>query len=786
MFRLLGRLTATYPWTICALWLTTALILSWLAPAWDARSIDDDIHFLPDRCPSVRGYNLLKEAFPQDIFASRAIIALERSAGPLTEGDFSLADQCVADLNQLRQEEPDLQIIRIYSHRDPLIGKRLTSPDGRCTLIQASLGSPFLALQTQAAVDRLEAKIQPRFHAKPGLHFFVTGPAGIGRDLIHAGSDSLESTTWATILLVVVILLFVYRSPLLALVPLAAIAISVWVAMSLLALLTLIPGIYLVNVSKVFAIVLLYGAGTDYCLFLISRYREELVEGQMPREALRRSVGTVGGALAASAGTVICGLGMMGFAEFAKVRCAGPAIALGLVVALAASLTLTPAILHLLGRKAFWPGGWPKKPSGAREPDLWTRLSRKVIEKPILIWSFALAGLLPLALLGLRVHPTFKPTSEMAASSSSIKGLEAIQRHFTAGETGPITVLLSSATDWNSPDGRKLIGHLTNGFSALNNVAEVRSLTQPLGPSPEVSTGVKQGGGFLDKVVFKIPLGRDIVRGQVERLSQQHYLASVSDETSGARFITRLDVILLTDPFAPESMETLNVIQTWLKDGLPPTARSMIGFRAETYGVTVNSYDLAEVVGSDQRRINLLVLGAVFLILVSLVRRPWLAIYLLITVLISYFATLGATAIMGSLWYGRPLTEVDWRVPFFLFTILVAVGEDYNILLITRALQEHKRHGIVEGTRRALARTGGTITSCGLIMAGTFGTLMLGGLGTLVQIGFALAFGVILDAFVVRPFLVPAFTLLVWKHSQQPKFLRPISMRRPQRYDRVA
>src|SRR5205085_3426390 len=114
-----------------------------------------------------------------------------------------------------------------------------------------------------------------------------------------------------------------------------------------------------------------------------------------------------------------------------------------------------------------------------------------------------------------------------------------------------------------------------------------------------------------------------------------------------------------------------------------------------------------------------------------------------------------------------------WGVPFFLFTILVAVGEDYNILLITRALQEHKRHGITEGTRRALAHTGGTITSCGLIMAGTFGTLMLGGLGTLVQIGFALAFGILLDTFIVRPFLVPAFTLIVWRLLREEPDIEP-------------
>ena len=149
-------------------------------------------------------------------------------------------------------------------------------------------------------------------------------------------------------------------------------------------------------------------------------------------------------------------------------------------------------------------------------------------------------------------------------------------------------------------------------------------------------------------------------------------------------------------------------------------------------------------------------------------RRPGLALYLLITVLFSYLATLGATSIAGALWSHRSIGQVDWRVPFFLFTILIAVGEDYNILIISRILYERKRHGDEEGIRTALARTGPTITSCGLIMAGTFCTLMMAGLGTLVQIGFALAFGVILDTFVVRPFLVPAFLVLVWR-SRKPR-----------------
>src|SRR5205823_4247976 len=179
-------------------------------------------------------------------------------------------------------------------------------------------------------------------------------------------ADSLGGTTLATVLLVVVVLLIVYRAPLLALVPLITIAVSVWVSLQALALLTLIPGIYLVNVSKIFAIVILYGAGTDYCLFLISRYCEELENGQAGPRALSRSVGIVGSALAASAGTVICGLGLMGFAEFAKIRCAGPAIALSLAVALLASLTLTPALLRLLNHAAFWPRFRARKPQKVR------------------------------------------------------------------------------------------------------------------------------------------------------------------------------------------------------------------------------------------------------------------------------------------------------------------------------------------------------------------------------------------------------------------------------------
>lgn len=767
MFDRLGRFTTTHPWLICVAWASVAILLSVAAPAWDNRVQDDDIRFMPDRCDSVRGYRLLEQAFPQEVFASRAIFTIERPDQRLRDDDFALVDRLVADLQALQREEPELQIGKVHSYRDPFVGQRLVSGDGQCTLIQAALGTPYLALKTRAAVDRIEARLRERLEeaGDNAPSMLVTGPAGIGRDLVNASANSLDRTTVATILLVMVVLLLVYRSPLLALVPLATIVVSVLVALKLLALMTLLPGVYLVNVSKIFAIVLLYGAGTDYCLFLISRYREELAEGQPFDRSLARGVRKVGGALTASAATVVCGLGLMGLAEFTKIRCAGPAIALSLTVVLLASLTLTPALLRLLGRAVFWPYAPPSEETRRPGRDFWEWVSRQVLARPALIWGVTVVLLLPLALLGTHLKPSHRPTGELSPTNGSIAGLDVLRRHFNAGETGPVTVLLASETDWNDQAGTRLIGHVSSGLAHLDNVAEVRSVTRPLGQPltlsaalPEAAQGKKH---LLSSLMKSLP--PDFVRNQANRMAREFYVATLPENTEGPRYIARLDVVLGSDPFDAKSVATLDLIQTYLREELPRMALVATPVRAEVYGTTAGMRDLAQVTESDRLRINLLVLVGVVLILQAVVRKPWLALYLLVSVLFSYWVTLGATALFGNLVLGTSLHEVEWRVPFFLFTILVAVGEDYNILLMKRALQERRRLGSEQGMAKALARTGGTISACGLIMAGTFTTLMLGGLNTLIQIGFALSFGVLLDTFVVRPLLVPAFTLLVWR-----------------------
>lgn len=779
MFHRLGRLSASYPWVVCAAWLILGIALALIAPRWDGQAEDDDIRFVPERFTSVRAYHLLEKAFPNEVFASRAVLAFERQDSPLTDADFAIIDQVVADLEELREQAPELKLTKIDSFQDGIVGTRMTSTDRQCTLVQISLKTPYLAFATVDAVDRIEAVARARLAQSGvrGLTMQATGHAGIGRDMTRACGNGLESTTWATLLLVIVVLMAVYRAPLLALVPLLTIGVSVWVALSGLALMTLLPGVHLVNISKVFSIVILYGAGTDYCLFLISRYREELQAGHGVPAALMRGVGGVGEALAASAGTVMVGLGLMACAEFAKVRYSGPAIAVSLGIALFASLTLTPALLRLLGKRVFWPMQPPEvaTPRLAQEPcsarlGVWDCVSHWVARRPGRIW-FAAAGLLaPLIFVGLRVQPDYRATGELSSQTQSLAGLAMIQRHFTVGEVGPITVLLTADEDWSSFDGRAMIAHLSHGFARLPNVAEVRSLTQPLGMSlPELRTQ-PDGHGLLHELILLVAPLLDDLRREVQQTAREHYTAQLpADGNSGPRWVTRLDVVLKSDPFEPASAETLGLIQTWLHEQMP-TYRFLHGpVQSECFGITANGQDLAEVTEGDRCRVNCLVLAAILLILLVLVRRLWLALYLLVTVLASYYAALGATALMSAYWLGASATSLDWRVPFFLFTILVAVGEDYNILLICRAIEERKRHGPVEGMRRALSRTGAAITSCGLIMAGTFGTLMLTGLNTLTQTGFALAFGVLIDTFLVRPFLVPACAILFWGGARSPE-----------------
>lgn len=766
MFEMLANLVIRRGWVIAAAWVVFTAGLYLIAPPWDRVSRDDNVRFFPAGYPSVVGQDVLERGFPRDAASSQVVLVYERGAGKLTDADLAYVEREASDLYKFARTEPGLGLKKIDTHRTPVIGPRLVSAArpraGQAVLTIVSLNGTHLAKSTRHAVDKIEGFLAKRTAGPEGLVLALTGSAVVGHDMNGASSASIHNTTNATIALVVIILLVVYRSPLLALTPLLTIALSVKVSLWAIALLTKIPALnfQVIDITNVFVIVVLFGAGTDYCLFLIARYREELIHGRSRDDALREAITQVGGALVASAGTVIVGLGMLWFSTFAKIQYTGPAIALSLVIGLVASLTLAPVLLHWLRAAIFWPFRQPHHRKGAdveRESleqlpmsGFWLGVADLVVRRPVAILALCVLGLTPLAVVGARTRPNYSQLADLNPDQTSVIGAKIIQKYFAVGEIGISSVLIEHpGIDFRQKAGRDVMDAVSRKVAAVPNVAEVRSVSQPLG---------KPGKPDAEKTFFERQID-----GLMWSAVNSRYVSLKPAARADLNHITRVDVVFKSDPFSDASLQALESVLTAVKGETGPGKPLDGARRVGVTGATASVGDLKKVTTKDERRMYILVTLGVYVILVVLLRRPFICLYLIATVVLGYLASLGATELVFK-WLHTgpdPWVGLDWKVGFFLFVILVAVGEDYNIFLMSRVIEEEAKHGVVEGTRLAVAHTGGIISSCGLIMAGTFGSMLTGSLTALRELGFALGLGVLLDTFLVRPILVPAFIVLV-------------------------
>ncbi len=810
MFRSIAELVTRRGWVVVLGWLAFAAGLSLIAPPWSAVSRDDDVRFFPPEYPSVVGRGLLERGFPADIGGASVIVLAERADAPLSEADLTFIVDRLGGMLRALKAEPvrqvggeslNLGIKQVVGPDDRTIGSRLRKRNpngpGELALTAVTLNGTFVSkvarVATSEILDELD-KLRPE--APAGLTLAITGSAAVGRDSNTAANESVEATTVATIVLVVVILLVVYRSPILALIPLATIALSAWTALMLIALMARPPFHFqVINVTKVFVIVVLFGAGTDYCLFLIARYREELARGLSRDDAIAESIRQVGGALVASAGTVILGLGMLWFSTFAKIQYTGPAIAVSLAIALVAALTLAPVLLKVLGNAVFWPFQPPHHHAGA-DPEaegleetpmfgFWARVADVVVRHPLPILVASLLVLAPFAWVGTQTKASYDMLSDLGPNQPSVVGTRLFQQYYPEGETGPTTVLIHHPRiDFRTARGLDAVRALSARLAALPDVAEVRSLARPLGQplrmlpmvespdaaAPTAATEPARGGllGRVGQMGQGLQAGIEKIQRDTQARAFDRYVSlSPAVAEADRNHITRIDLVFQVSPFSEEGMKALNRVEATLTDALLPGA-SLEGAGFGLAGTTVEIDDLKRVTTTDERRMYVLVTLGVYGILVVLLRRPGICLYLIATVLIGYLASLGATELVfRALHTGPgPWIGLDWKVGFFLFVILVAVGEDYNIFLMSRVIEEEEKYGPVEGTRRAIAHTGGIISSCGAIMAGTFLAMLFGTLTTLKELGFALGLGVLLDTFVVRPILVPAFVVL-W-HRMRP------------------
>ncbi len=778
MFDRLGTFIARHWLWVLLGWATAAALCVWFAPRWDDVTRDGDFAYLPAAMTSVQGERLLEAAFPEALARSQVILVVCRPDGPLQEADYAVADRLVEIFTP--EADRDGPILGVLSHQTEVVGKKLTSPvgqDGQALLIVLPLRTEFMAIGNMELLARIARELDaarqwPDF--PPGLVLGLSGSAAVGADMLFSAEESIRSTEQMTIVLVLLILLAVYRAPGLVSVPLATIFASLAVASGLVAWIAAasdavgwIP-YQIFKTTRIFIVVILFGAGTDFCLFLIARYKEELQAGLPPAEAIARALGRVGVALAASALTTIIGLAAMAFADFGKFRNSGPTIAFCLAVALAASLTLAPALLRGSGTVVFWPfaaSTLSDRGEGAERSlswlsRFWEGLSGLVVRRPGVILVASLAVMLPLAYRGLHVEVTYDLLSELQPERRSVQGTRLLRRYFPAGETGPITILAyqeqggledTPATrdklrrlaqrlyDFSSPDAD---GH------PIQPITSVRSLVEPLGDPPE-------------RFGFFSGLRKGLVRGH--HRTKSTYLAQ-SPEYAGK--LARLDVVARFDPFSAESIRLLDYLEDDLWRLSQDPASEWYGAEFHFVGTTAGIRDLKRVTESDLLLIQQLVPIAVLAVLVVLLRRTWISIYLILTVLWGYFVSIGCTELFFTWLYGDTFVGLDWKVPMFLFVILIAVGQDYNIYLVTRTFEEQARLGPIEGLRVALIRTGGIITSCGVIMAGTFASMTAGTLRATSELGFALAFGVMLDTCVIRTILVPALLAILARRAE--------------------
>ncbi len=801
MYTLLGDWASRHWATVLALWLLATAGLWLAAPDWNTVTRDGEAAYLPSQLPSRRGQRLLEEAFP-DQHAPSQLVLVVRHLGEGFRFRRDLSRQQQKDLRWVaRVEQLAVQLAQqrrvLLGHWSPLGGRSvsqrmlarpLRSADGKAVLIVLHLKSDFAAVENMLLMQQLlrqlnQLQVQPDF-PRQRLEIGITGTAAIGGDTFQAANDSIRNTETTTVIMVLLILLVVYRAPLLTLVPLATIGTSVVVATALVSLLAQAAQqsswfhFMIFKTTRIFIVVILFGAGTDFCLFLIARFREELLRsgGSVP-QAVHQALVHVGRALAASALTTAVGLGMMGFAQFGKFRNSGPALGLCLLVTLAASLTLAPALLRLLGPALFWSLGWKglqRQPSSeteasppsseeslssaesdpsAGQPEseappetasrFWSAVAQGTLARPWLTLAAALLVMAPLAWVGTRVPVSFNLLADLGPESPSVQGTQMLQQHFPPGYVGPILVLgVREQGDWLSPEARRQIEWLDRQLRSLPGVALVRSAAAPLG---------QRAQGPLS--------GSELAR---LRAAGRRYVAR---QGAWAGRVTRWEVVPEMDPFDRRALGVYQHIRTLL-DRLPQFSRALApaenwrGVRFELAGTVPTVADLRATIARDQRLIQVLCVLAVWIVLVVMLRRWGLSLYLIFTVLFSYLVTLGVSWLVFHWWYGASLEGLDWKVPLFLFVILVAVGEDYNIYLVTRVQEDQQRLGPQAGLRRAMIRTGGIITSCGLIMAATFGSMTLGTLRAIVELGFALSFGVLLDTLVVRSVLVPAFLAL--------------------------
>lgn len=684
--------------------LPALLILGWLVAAGmggplfgkvDEVSSNDQTSYLPSSADATQVQQRLGEFTDSDAVPAVVVFV----------GDVALDDAQLAAIDDAIAEAPDIEGIADE------VSPGIRSDDGMA--VQA-----FIPVSADAdlgdTVSELESRLQDA--APDGVSTYVTGPAGFSADLVagFAGIDGL--LLGVALAAVLLILVLVYRSLLLPVVVLSTSLFALCVALLVVWWLAKWEILLLSGQTQGILFILVIGAATDYSLLLVARFREELRHTEDKGAAIAAAWRGSLEPIAASGGTVIAGLLCLLLSDLKSNSTLGPVASIGIVFAMLSALTLLPALLFVFGRAAFWPRRPAFEPDrvgtghGASGTGAWARLARVIRRRPRLIWIVTSLVLLAGAAGVTQLNASGVPQSDLVLGASQARdGQVALGEHFPGGSGSPVYVVVAEESLQDAAD-------VLLASPGIDGVT-VTSSESPSGTANVTAEGISAFGPPGTPAPEPTVVDGDVLL--------QGTLTDAADSDAAAQTVRDL-----RQDF----------------DG----ADALVG------GVTATQVDTNDASIHDRNLIIPLILGVILVILMLLLRSVLAPVLLVLTTVLSFGTAMGVSALVFNGVFAFP--GADPAVPLFGFVFLVALGIDYNIFLMTRVREESLRHGTREGVLRGLTVTGGVITSAGLVLAATFAALSVIPILFLVQLAFIVAFGVLLDTFVVRSLLVPALT----------------------------
>lgn len=709
-------------WVTLAIWLVLVVLLSTVWPQVNDEETGSN-NLLPEGAMSVEASRIADEQFPDDAGVPLLLVWYQENG--LNEADVQAIQSLYTDLkaNPLLQQS----MVPNFGQIPPQALMESASSDGKALTTPVFFDENASIEELQQSLKTLKGKISGAMEENPfekdvsekGLHVRLTGPVAIQTDAVELFSQADVTLLITTVLLVLVLLIVLYRSPILAVVPLIGVGFAYGLISPLLGFMASNGWIVVDAQAISIMTVLLFGAGTDYCLFLVSRYRDELQLEPNKYKALQLAIANSGGAILMSAMTTVIGLLTLSLAQYASYDRFAVPFSLAIFMMAIAVMTLLPAILALLGRTAFFPfiprtekmveELEKKKGKPIRQWNNRSRFSKiaghLVTDKPWRIIIICLVFLGGLAIIVPKVDYTYGVLDSFPEDMPSREGYAIISDHYPAGEIAPMQVIVDTE-------------------------------------------------------------GKDLTLQ--EKLLDLSFVVKVGDPREGQNDpdVEEYNVTLSINPYSSEAVAQVPEVKSAVVDMLKSAGIAQASERVWIGGETASLYDTETVTKRDQNIIIPVVLVIIATLLLIYLRSVVAMIYLLLTVVLSFLSALGLGWLV--IHYGLGASGMQGLIPLYAFVFLVALGGDYNIFMISRIWKNRERMPLKKAIAEGVGETSSVITSAGLILAGTFSVLAVMPIQVLVQFGIVTAIGVLLDTFIVRPLLVPAITTVLGKYAFWP------------------